>query len=113
MCKRLARGEFFALFSGTTFLRRVPWLCGISFVLILIPRVAGAQQATLTDDAYTSAKKTNRNFGTDENLLLTASSEKDFVKFKLTPNLPAGTVGSHIGKATLKLFVGSVNAPGA
>src|SRR5207244_4367434 len=71
------------------------------------------QQATVTDDAYTSNKKVNRNFGVDGSLSVTATTERGFVKFKLTPNLPAGTVGSHIGKATLKLFVGSVNAPGA
>src|SRR5262249_20020336 len=73
-----------------------------------------AQQATLTDDAYTSAKagKTNRNFGGDETLILTATSERGFVKFKLTPNLPTGTVGSFVGKATLKLFVVNVNTPG-
>ena len=81
-------------------------------VLVLLPSISLAQQATLTDDAYTSTKKVNRNFGDDQVLTATAPSERGFVKFKLTPNLPTGTVGSHVGKATLKLFVGNVNAPG-
>ena len=81
-------------------------------VLVLLPSISLAQQATLTDDAYTSTKKVNRNFGDDQSLSVTATTERGFVKFKLTPNLPAGTVGSHIGKATLKLFVSDVASAG-
>jgi hypothetical protein len=83
-------------------------------VIALLPVMSLAQQATLTDDAYTSNKpsRVNRNFGADENLLLAAETPRAFLKFKLTPNLPAGTAGSFVGKATLKLFVGNVSVPG-
>ena len=102
----------------------VPWLQRIVarkfrrlglFVLVVLFGSASpalSQEATLTDDAYTSAKRAIKNFGADETVLVTATSEKGFLKFKLTPNLPAGTVGGHVGKATLKVFVGTVTAPG-
>jgi hypothetical protein len=79
----------------------------------LLARDADAQQATLTDDAHTSASKSNKNFGLDESVQITGTTERGFFKFKLTPSLPAGTTGTRVGKATLKLFVASVDAPGA
>src|SRR4051812_3778459 len=90
---------------------RVCFFLAIGF----LPSLASAQQATLTDDAYTSAKKANRNFGGDETVILTSPTpgEKGFLKFKLTPNLPTGTVGSYVGKATLKLYIGKVSSPGS
>ena len=89
------------------------WLfAAASIVVILLPCLAFAQQATLPDDAQTSANKPNKNFGDAESVQVTGTTEKGFLKFKLTPNLPTGTVGSYVGKATLKLFVEDVKAPG-
>ena len=48
-------------------------------------------EATLTDDAQISSKKANRNFGSDESLQVT-TADKGLIKFKLTPNLPVGTI---------------------
>jgi len=107
-----ASREYFDAALRSTQLRKLLLL--VPLAIGFVPSLASAQQATITDDVYTSAKKANRNFGGDETLVLTATapSERGFLKFKLTPNLPTGTVGSHVGKATLKLFVGNVNAPG-
>src|SRR5207244_12771673 len=95
--------------SGVIFPRRFLLLVVASIVIAVLPNLAFAQQATVTDDAYTSNKKVNRNFGVDGSLSVTATTERGFVKFKLTPNLPAGTVGSYIGNATSNMFVGRVN----
>src|SRR5438874_12677091 len=57
-------------------------------VLVLLPSISPAQQATLTDDAYTSTKKVNRNFGDDRTLSVTATTEERSVTFKLTTNCP-------------------------
>src|SRR5689334_11431635 len=102
----------FSFASRLSLRKGLPWLTAL--LVILLPSVALAQQATVSDDAYTSARKPNKNFGGDETLVLTstAPSERGFLKFKLTANLPVNTVGSYVGKATLKLFVGNVNTPG-
>ncbi len=81
-------------------------------VVLLLPDRTTAQQATLTDDAQTSAAAPNQNFGTNVSVRVSGTNIRGFFKFKLTPNLPPGTTGSRIGKATLKLFVGGVTTPG-
>ena len=81
--------------------------------VLLLPTRSTAQQATLTDDAQTSATAANQNFGTNVSVRVSGANIRGFFKFTLTPNLPAGTTGSHVGKATFKLFVGGVTAPGA
>src|SRR2546425_5976332 len=80
-------------------------------VIALLPSLSLAQQGTLTDDAQISTSHPNKNFGSDQSLQVT-NAEKSLIKFKLTPNLPPGTVGSHIGKATLKVFLSDVKTPG-
>src|SRR2546421_625707 len=95
-----------------SFSRRFSFLVIASLVVVVFPHLAVAQQGTLTDDAYTSIRKANRNFGKDESLSVTGLPERGLVKFKLTPNLPSGTVGAHVGKATLALFVSDVSSAG-
>ena len=51
--------------SGLIFPRRFLLLVVASIVIAVLPNLALAQQATVTDDAYTSNKKVNRNFGVD------------------------------------------------
>ncbi len=83
----------------------------VSAVLILLaPNLSLAQNATLTDDTHTNANKPNKNFGAAVSVVVREPDERGLLKFKLTPNLPPGTIGSHIGKATLKLFVSTVGA---
>ncbi|PYS57153.1 MAG: hypothetical protein DMF74_26775 [Acidobacteria bacterium] len=108
----LASRECVAGVSALNFSRRLWLLIVTSIVVAFLPHPTLAQQATLTDDAYTSTKKANRNFGDDQSLSVTATTERGFVKFKLTPSLPAGTVGGHVGKATLKIFVSDVASAG-
>src|SRR5438105_2321484 len=67
---------------------------------------------SLTDDAYTSSNKANKNFGSDQSVQITGATNRGFVKFKLTPSLPPNTIGTHVGKATLKLFIDNVATPG-
>ncbi len=81
-------------------------------VILLVPNLSLAQNATLTDDTHTNANKPNKNFGAAVSVVVREPDERGLLKFKLTPNLPPGTTGSHVGKATLKLFVAAVGAPG-
>ncbi len=82
------------------------------FSVGFLPSHASAQQGTLTDDAYTSSNKANKNFGSDQSVQITGATNRGFVKFKLTPSLPPNTIGTHVGKATLKLFIDNVATPG-
>jgi hypothetical protein len=86
-------------------------ICAFCLVM-LVPARSAAQQATLTDDAQTSAVAPNQNFGSNASVRVSGTNIRGFFKFNLTPHLPAGTTGGRVGKATLKLFVGAVNAPG-
>jgi hypothetical protein len=108
----LAARECFATAFVPIFLKRLSLVIVTLTAAVVGPSLVFAQQASLTDDAYTSGNKVNKNFGADETLILSDPAEKEFLKFKLTPNLPPGTLGSHVGKATLKLFLGNVKTPG-
>lgn len=79
----------------------------------LLPSTSHAQQPMLTDDAYTSSAKPSKNFGDDASVLVSGAANTGLLKFKLTPSLPPGTVGGHVGKATLKIFIDSVTTPGS
>ena len=74
---------------------------------------AAVCQSVLTDDAHTSSvtKDIDSNFGTNPNLFVSATNI-GYLKFKLTPTLPTGTVGSDVSKATLKIYIGNVSVPG-
>jgi hypothetical protein len=69
-----------------------------------------AQQGTLTDNATFPA---NISALTVQGSSATEGAAASFIKFKLTPNLPLATPGTSVAKATLTLFLGSVNAPGS
>src|SRR5262249_44549730 len=70
-------------------------------------------QATLNDDAHTinTPRDADSNFGTNPNLTI-GSNNNVYLKFKLSPALPPATVATDLGKATLKLYVSTVNSPG-
>ena len=74
------------------------------FMLIIAPCGSQAQSA-LTDDA-------DGQTGNGPNLLLTPTSNV-YLKFKLSSTLPSNTAGSDVARATLKLYLGNVRAPGA
>jgi len=91
---------------------RVIMIIGAFCLIVLLAVRTVAQQATLTDDAQTSAAAANQNFGNNASVRVSGPNIRGFFKFKLTPNLTPGTTGSRVGKATLKLFVAGVNTPG-
>src|SRR4030095_9954621 len=78
-------------------------------VLMLLPDGALAQSA-LTDDAYVSLASRNTNHGANPSLKV-SSSENVYLKFTFS-TLPANTPGSEVEKATLKFYVGKIEAAG-
>src|SRR5205809_202426 len=75
---------------------------------------AGAALATLTDDAHTSGAQRAQNFGSAPSLLLQgpgAAPTRVYLRFDLS-TLPAGTRGSDVGRALLRLWVSGVTKGG-
>ena len=83
----------------------------LTAIAFLWASVASATPALLTGDAYTSALKPDLNLGKTETLYVT-SNATGLIKFSLS-TLPTGTVGADISKATLTLFVASMEAAGS
>ena len=83
--------------------------------LLLVACLSGLTmaQSVLSDDAHTSTlpKDLDTNFGTNPSLTVSATNTI-YLKFRLSPVLPADTQASHIAKATLKVYVGNVSTPG-
>src|SRR5262252_6980903 len=83
--------------------------------LLLVVCLSGLTmaQSVLSDDANTSTltKDLDANFGTNPNLMVSPTNTT-YLKFKLSATLPTGTLGSDVAKATLKVYVGNVSAPG-
>jgi collagen triple helix repeat protein len=83
--------------------------------LLLVVCLSGftMAQSVLSDDASTSTlpKDLDTNFGTNPSLNVSATNTI-YLKFKLSQVLPPDTQASHVAKATLKLYVGNVSAPG-
>lgn len=81
-------------------------------VLVALPNASFAQ-SVLTDDAQTSTapRSTDSNFGTNPNLNVSAAGNV-YLKFKLSSTLPAGTPGSEVERATLKLYIGNIMTAG-
>src|SRR5678816_850257 len=83
--------------------------------LLLVVCLSGVTmaQSVLSDDAHTSnlPKDLDTNFGTIPSLTVSATNTT-YLKFKLSPVLPPDTQASHVAKATLKLYVGTVSVPG-
>ena len=86
----------------------------VLFILVL-PGNSLAQQAALTDDAYTASASPNTNNGASTSLSVGAGSKiaNSYLKFKLTSSLPPGTTADNIAKANLKLFVTSTSGTGS
>ncbi len=86
-------------------------------ILTFLPGLSFAQQAILTDDAFTSSASGAKNFGKQVNLLVQGAAgssleKRSFLKFDLSV-LPAGATGSNVGTATLRLFVNKVAKAGS
>jgi len=81
-------------------------------VIMLLPVVSLGQQGTLTDDATFPTSFPVKSL-TVNGSSASGGPATSFLKFKLTPNLPAATSGSFVGKATLTLYVGSLTTVGS
>src|SRR6478672_7161739 len=90
--------------------RSLSRLLGITVLLLIASTATVAQQGTLS---------ANTTFPVSTNsLVVQGAASPDgasiaLVKFAVTPNLPQATAGSYVSKATLTLFVQSLNAAGA
>jgi hypothetical protein len=88
-------------------------LTRLSCVLIFLSALAAGAygQAVLVSDAHTSATSVNGNFGTNPTLTVSAANTA-YVRFKISRTLPAGTKADDVARATVKLYVSKVAAPG-
>jgi hypothetical protein len=83
----------------------------LSLVVWLAFASASFAQSALTDDAHVSLSQGNANHGANPNLNV-SPAENIYLKFKLSPTLPAATPGAAVERATLKLYVGSIKTAG-
>src|SRR5262245_9377927 len=83
----------------------------LSLLILLMLPIISLAQSTLTDDAYVSLGQDKSNHGASPNLSV-SPRENIYLKFNLSSTLPAPTTGSAVGRATLKLYAGSVKAAG-
>ncbi len=82
-------------------------LCGLA----VFPAAALAQTVPLTQDAYVVPANTT-NFGTATTLHVGADGAEALVQFDLTALPATTTTGSNVAKATLTLFVNTVDVAG-
>ena len=86
-----------------------------AFVMTTVLALSGLlfAQSTLTDDTQTSnkARTADTNYGANTSLTVSSTSNA-YIKFKLSSTLPAGTRGADVARATIKLYINSVSAPG-
>ena len=87
-------------------------LFGILAITLCLNALSMAQ-SILKDDAHTSSvpRDLDSNFGTNPNLTV-SSTNNVYLKLQLPPTLPPTVQGSDVAKATLKLYVSNVSAPG-
>ena len=93
--------------------RRSGWLRGVvMFAGVLgMGRWAFATDVTLTADAHVNSARPTVNYGGLSNISV-GGGTMGLIRFDLG-TLPAGTTGSQISKATLRLYVNRVYTPGA
>lgn len=80
-------------------------------VTLSMPIAAPAVEAILTDDAYTDQNNPAVNYGASQHIVNDQSVFHGLIKFDLS-TLPAGTLGSDVANANLKLFVNAVAGSG-
>jgi hypothetical protein len=85
---------------------------GAALVLVLLVATVARAQLTPSDDAYVNSAAPTTNYGAATTLDLSSAADTAFIRFDLTA-VPAGTPGSSIAKATLKLYVNSVTTAGS
>jgi hypothetical protein len=93
----------------TLFLQNVR-LMVVVLTVFALPTLLNAQ-SVLTDDAHTKDDAVSGNFGSNPALNI-SPGEIAYLKFKISSTLPAGTAGSDLARATLRLYIGNVKSPG-
>jgi len=83
----------------------------LSFAFLLVAPFA-LSQITPSADSYTVTSTPNANYGGSGQLNVQSPSATSFIRFDLG-SIPAGYDGSKIAKATLKLYVNSLNTAGS
>ena len=79
----------------------------------LLPAISNAA-ATLTDDTQVHASPSSKkNYGKSPSIRVNSDTLTGLLRFNLTDSLPDATTGSSVGKAVIKLWVKSVQKPGA
>src|SRR5262245_20373544 len=91
--------------------RRFVSTAPLSILFLLMLPIISLAQSALTDDACVSLGQDKSNHGASPNLSV-SPKENIYLKFNLSSTLPATTSGSAVGRATLKLYAGSVKAAG-
>jgi hypothetical protein len=84
---------------------------GLVAALLFFSGTSFAVQAVISDDTYTVAGQSTKNFGTKK-VIIVEAGKIGYVKFNLS-TLPAGLTGADIEKATLTLFVAKVKTAGS
>src|ERR1700730_11210062 len=81
------------------------------FISAISPETTRAQLQPASD-SFTNSNQPTTNFGTNVSLKIDGTvAKKTYIRFDLS-SLPTGTTGSQISKATLQLFVNTVNNAG-
>ena len=81
-----------------------------AMLMVLTAGVGHATDSTVVGDAHVNSAHATTNYGGLSNLYVNSSGTA-LIRFDLS-SLPAGTTGSQIGKATLKLYVNRINTSG-
>jgi hypothetical protein len=82
----------------------------LSLAVLIVTTDGALAQSALTDDAHVSLASRNTNHGANPSLKV-SPSENLYLKFTFS-TLVASTPGSEVEKATLKLYVGKIEAAG-
>ncbi|MGA8540156.1 MAG: DNRLRE domain-containing protein [Terriglobales bacterium] len=84
----------------------------MSLLILMSFAAVAAAQVTPSDDTYTLTSAPATNYGSNGGLQLQSGKATVFVRFDLN-SIPAGYTDADVAKATLKLYVNSVAAPGS
>jgi hypothetical protein len=91
--------------------RRFLLTASFSLIILVMLPIPSLAQSALTDDAHVSLFHGAANHGANPNLNV-SPMENTYLRFDLSSTLPLATPGSEVGRATLKLYVGSVKVAG-
>lgn len=83
----------------------------LSLLSLVVPLAASAVDAPIADDAYTDFANPATNYGASRHLMVEPALTYGYVRFDLS-TLPAGTLGSDVARANLKVWVKTLTGSG-